>query len=182
VEIACPSDCPYLASAREHPPASAVRQQQDDIMSVARMVRDLNERQSRLSFLVLTFLVRYQAPELQPLFDEDLADAMAALAATYETAARGVIYEHRPRSTPADRLVSTLKPVLADAAQTGGTPFERDAAVVLRRVEEAARTAMTATPGNRRAFLEVIGRVVRPPDDDSGEAGQADDAPRVIIP
>jgi hypothetical protein len=93
-----------------------------------------------------------------------------------------VIYEHRPRSTPADRLVSTLKPVLADAAQTGGTPFERDAAVVLRRVEEAARTAMTATPGNRRAFLEVIGRVVRPPDDDSGETGQADDAPRVIIP
>jgi hypothetical protein len=182
VEIACPTDCPYLVSAREHPPASAVRRQQDDISSVARMVRDLNERQSRLSFLVLTFLVRYQAPELQPLLDEDVADAMAALAATHETAVRGVIYEHRPQSTSAERLVAALKPVLAEAGETGGTPFQRDAAVVLRRMEEAARTAVAAAPGNRRAFLDIIGRVVRTPDDDPGEAAQADNAPRVIIP
>jgi hypothetical protein len=107
---------------------------------------------------------------------------MAALAATHETAVRGVIYEHRPQSTPAERLVVALKPVLAEAGQTGGTPFQRDAAVVLRRLEEAARTAIATAPGNRRAFLDIIGRVVRTPDDDSGEAAQADNAPRVIIP
>ena len=31
VQISCPSDCPYLASAREHPPAVLVRQQQHDL-------------------------------------------------------------------------------------------------------------------------------------------------------
>jgi hypothetical protein len=182
VEIACPSDCPYLVSAREHPSATALRRQQDDISSLVRMVRDLNERQSQLSFLVLTFLLRYQAPEFQPLLDEDVAEATAALAATYETAARGVIYEHRPPSLPAERLISALTPALAEAGQGGGTPFQRDAAVVLRRVEAAARAAMAAAPDNRRAFLDVIGRVVRTPDNDAREPDQTDAAPRVIIP
>ena len=36
--------------------------------------------------------------------------------------------------------------------------FERDAAVVLRRVEEAARRRALEA-GNRRAFLELLGRV-----------------------
>ena len=182
MEIACPGDCPYLVSAREHPSATALRRQQDDISSLVRMVRDLNERQSQLSFLVLTFLLRYQAPEFQPLLDEDVADATAALAATYETAARGVIYEHRPRSLPAERLISALTPALAEAGQGGGTPFQRDAAVVLRRVETAARAAMAAAPDNRRAFLDVIGRVIRTPDNDAREPDQTDAAPRVIIP
>ena len=30
--------------------------------------------------------------------DDDVAEATAAMAATYETAARGVLYEHRPQS------------------------------------------------------------------------------------
>ena len=145
-------------------------------------MRDLNERQSRLFFLLLTFLVRYQPPELHPLLDEDIADAMAALAATYETAARGVIYEHRPGSLSAERLTSGLKPILADAGQTGGTPFQRDAAVVLRRVEAAAREAMGAAPDNRRQFLDLTRRVIREPDDEGRDGAPSDDGPRVIIP
>ena len=45
-EIACPSDCVYLAAAREHPPAVAVRRQKHDIGSVARHMRDLSEQQN----------------------------------------------------------------------------------------------------------------------------------------
>ena len=102
VQIACPSDCAWLASAREHPPAVVVRQQQHDVGVLLQVMRDFNERQSQLFLLISTFLVRYEAPELQPLIDDDVAEAMAALAATFETSARGVIYEHRPASLPAD--------------------------------------------------------------------------------
>ena len=182
VEIACPSDCPYLASAREHPPAAAVRQQQDDLSAVVRAMRDLNERQSRLFFIVLTFLARYEPAELHPLRDGDIADAMAALAATSETAARGVIYEHRAGSLPAERLVGGLTPVLAEAGQTGGTPFQRDAAVVLRRVEGAAREAMGRGVGQSRRFVDLVRRMIRKPEAAGGDAAPLDEGPRVIIP
>ena len=182
VEIACPSDCPYLASAREHPPAAALRQQQDDLSSVVRAMRDLNERQSRLFFIALRFLARYEPPPLHALRDDDIADAMAALAATFETAVRGVIYEHRPGSLPAERLAAGLAPVLAEAGQAGGTAFQRDAAVVLRRVEAAAREAMEEGPDHRRRFVDLLRRVIRQPEDAGGDSPPADDRPRVIIP
>ena len=136
------------------------------------LIRDFNERQSQIFFLVTTFIVRYQPPELHSLADADVAEAAAALAATFETAARGVIYEHQAASGAGARLAAALKPVLAEAGQRGGTPFERDAAVVLRRLEEAARRGDGADPANPRALLELLGRVIRKTDDDSRAAGR----------
>ena len=173
VQIQCPSDCAYLATAREHPPAAAVRQQQRDVGLLVQFMRDLNQRQSQLFFLVNSFLVRYQPPGLQALIDDDVAEAAAALAATIETSVRGVIYEHRPASLPAERLMSALKPLLAEAGQNGGTPAERDAAVVMRRIVEAAREVRATDAGNRRAFLDLLGRVIRKTD-----GGGADPAAR----
>jgi hypothetical protein len=160
VQIACPSDCAWLASAREHPPAVAVRQQQRDVGRFVQMMRDFSERQSQIFLLVSTFLVRYEAPELQPLIDADVAEAMTALASTFETASRGVIYEHRPASLPAERLVAGLKPLLAEAGKGGGSSFERDAAGVFRRVEEAVREVRADDRDNRRAFLDLLARIV----------------------
>jgi hypothetical protein len=161
VEIACPADCPYLASAREHPAAALVRQQQRDVAMLVQFVRDFSERQSQLFFLISTFLVGYRAPELQPSIDDDVAEGMTALAATFETASRGVIYEHRPATLAAERLVAALKPALAEAGRGLGSAFERDAAVVLRRVGEAARGMRAGDPDNRRAFLDLLGRTIR---------------------
>jgi len=182
VQIQCPSDCVYLATAREHPPAAVVRQQQRDLGLLVQFMRDLNERQSQLFFFVATFLVRYESPELQALIDNDVGEAAAALAATLETSSRGVIYEHRPASLPAERLVSALKPLIADAGRNGGTAFERDAAVVLRRIEEAARDARLNEVENRRAFLELLGRVVRKSDAGSEPADPAGEPSRLIVP
>ena len=157
-------------------------------------VRDFNERQSQLFFLVNTFLVRYdrEQPELQPLIDDDAAEAAAALAATLETSSRGVIYEHRPASLPAERLMGALKPLLAEVGgQAGGTAFERDAAFVLRRLEDAARRVRESDAGNRRAFLDLLGRVIKKGDDatlpgDDRDAGASSAGggtpPRLILP
>jgi hypothetical protein len=134
VQIRCPSDCTWLASAREHPPAVVIRQQQHDIALLVRAIGDLTERQSQLFFLLSTVLVRYEPPELQPLVDGDVGEGATALAATLETASRGVIYEHRPASLPAERVMTAMKAVLAEAGRGGGSAFDRDAAVVMRRL------------------------------------------------
>ena len=181
IEIQCPADCPYLASAREHPPVVAVRRRQHDLSTLAQAMQDLGERQSRLFSLILTFLARYEAP-LQPLVDDDVIEATGALAATFETAARGVIYEHRPTSLPAERLANSLKPLLAEAEQGAGPAFQRDAAVVLRRIEATAREARQLESGPARAFMELIGRVIRKQVSETRESGEEEDTPRIIIP
>jgi hypothetical protein len=163
-EIPCPADCAWLSSAREHPAAVVVRQQQRDVGLLVQFIRDFSQRQSQLFFLVTTFLNEYHPPELQAVLDADVADAADALASTFETASRGVIYEHRPASLPAERLATALKPLLAEAGKGLGSSFERDAAVVLRRLREAVQELGTTDSANRRAFLDLLRRVIKPPD------------------
>ena len=160
VQIKCPPDCVWLASAREHPPAVVVRQQQRDLGLLLHVMRDFSQRQSQIFFLVSTFLIRYEPPELQSLIDDDVAEGMGALAATFETASRGLIYDHRPASLPAERLTAALKPMLAEAGRSTGTAFDRDAAVVLRRIETAARDIRAINREDRRAFLDLLGRII----------------------
>jgi len=183
-QIACPSDCPWLVSAREHPAAVVVRQQQRDVALMLQVMRDFDQRQAQLFLLINTFLLKYPAPDLQPLVDDDVAEAMTALASTYETASRGVIYEHRPASLPAERLVTAIKPILAKAGEGGGSAFERDLAVVLRRTVAAVQEIRATDPENRRAFVDLVSRVVvRRPDAEQSPEAAADPAPsRLIVP
>jgi hypothetical protein len=186
VQIQCPSDCTWLASAREHPPAVIVRQQQRDIGLFVQFMRDFSERQSQIFFLAITFLARYQSSELQPLIDDDVAEGVAALASTFETASRGVIYEHRPASLQAERLIAAMKPALAETARGAGAAFERDAAVVLRRIQEAVGEVHSLDVQNRRALLDLLKRIVTtmPSADDAGPDGAGDppSATRLIVP
>lgn len=184
VEIACPGTCVYLASAREHPAAAVLRRQQHDVASLLHYMRDLSERQGRLFLVVSTFLARYAPEGLQTPIDDDAIEACGSVAATLETASRGVIYEHRPSTLAAERLAAALKPLLNEAAQgRGGSAYERDAAVVLRRVEQAARDVHAQSPSAPRAFFDLVARVARKPDDD--ERGAREPAPepsRLILP
>jgi hypothetical protein len=159
-----------------------VRQQQRDVAALVGYMQDFSERQSRLFFLIATFLLRYEPPELHSLVDEDVADASAAIAATFETASRGVIYEHRPNSLSAERLASELRPLLAKVSEQAGDSAQRDTAVVLRRIEAAAREVGRATGGSQRAFVDLLGRVVNAGAPESRETSPESGAPRVIIP
>lgn len=178
VEIRCPGDCVYLTTARDHPAAAVMRRQQQDLSLVVQYMRDFNERQSQLFFLIAASLVRYQPPELHSLVDDDVIEAAEALASTYETSVRGVIYEHHPPSPTAARLAGAIKPVIAEAGKGGGTAFERDTAVVLRRIAEAARQMRAGDPSTPRGFVELLSRVVRPKEDAAAEA----ERPRLIVP
>jgi hypothetical protein len=125
---------------------------------------------------------------LQPLRDDDVAEAASALAATFETAARGVIFEHRPQSLPAQRLMTRVREVLEEIApQAGRAALEVDAPHSLRALERAARS-VGAVLGDERAtaFVELAGRVVAPLARASEASGRtadlADAGPGLIIP
>ena len=159
-----------------------LHRRRSDLGFIVQFIRDLSQRQSDLFSAISLCLQRYEPPELQALIDDDVADAAAALAATFETASRGVIYEHRSASLPADRLATALKPIIAEAGKSGGSAFDRDAAVVLRRIEDAARRARTHETSNRRAFLDLLERVLRNPDGRPDQDAASEDQSRLIVP
>src|SRR5687768_753790 len=108
-EIACPADCVYLASAREHPAAVVRRQQERDVAVLLPTIQHLTERQYQLFFLLQTVIARHKPEGFARLVDDDVAEAAGALAATLETASRGLIYEHTTQSVVAHRLVAEMK-------------------------------------------------------------------------
>jgi hypothetical protein len=161
-EIPCPSDCTYLISARDHPPAMVVRQQQRDLTLLLRLMQDLTEPQRELLLLIGAFVLEYRPSELQTLIDDDVLDASRALAATLETAARGVIYQHPAASATGERLGAAINAFVTDASKRTPIP-ERDCAVVLRRIEAAVPELRASEPGSPRALLDLFARVIRRP-------------------
>jgi hypothetical protein len=124
----------------------------------------LSASQSDLYWAILTFVVGFRSDPLVKVVDEDVADGAAALAATYETAGRGLIYEHRPQSLIAQRLVTDLKAflgTLAAKAEAGAArQLERDAAVVLRHIEAGARNVRKTTDEGPATALDIVSRVM----------------------
>ena len=180
-EIRCPSDCVYLVSAREHPPAVAVRRRQQDLGSLMGAMRDFNQRQSELFFMVCTLVSRYKPIEWETPSDQDVLDAVSSLASTFETAARGIIYEHRPPSATAERLAAALKPAILEAGRGGGTAFERDATVVLRRIADVVNELRNAA-GTATGFLDLLHRTIQKEDDSAQPGAPSQEPTRLIVP
>ena len=179
VEIRCPSDCAYLKSAELHPPAAVQRQQERDLQFFWPILQGLSDRQQQLLLVVQTFL-RDGPPAGSARTDEDIAQAAGTLAETYETASRGIIYEYQAQSLPAQRLVTDLKTLIQGQEKEGVTVRDGDAAVVMRRVEAAAKGAREALAADKTAYLELLRRILRP-SGASTAAGPADPGPTGLI-
>jgi hypothetical protein len=179
VEINCPSDCVYLATARSHPPAVVQRQQERDRAQLLPLLQGLTDRQARLFLMFASLVSRHQSDALQKLVDDDVAQASEALAATLETAGRGIVYERRPAALPAGRLMTELKTLVAELSREGGSGIERDAAVALRRIERAAKDSAGDEPRST-AFQELLVRMLSSGPTEQSEAPAA--ASSLIIP
>ena len=162
-EIRCPNDCGHLKTSKAHPPAAVRRRQERDLGFLMAMHEGLTAAQSELFWAVLTFIAGFGGDPLTKVVDEDLSDGAAALAATYETAGRGLIYEHRPQSLIAQRLVTDLQAflgTLAAESHAAARRVEGDAAVVLRRLEAGARQVRKTVDEGPTTALDMISRVV----------------------
>jgi hypothetical protein len=178
VEIKCPVACGYLASAREHPAAVVRRRQEHDVERLLPTIRHLTERQYQLFFLFHTTIARFTPHGFTRLVDTDVADAAAAVASTLETAARGVIYEHTPPGPAAQALAAALKTVLAQVREQGAKVFDREAAIVLRAIEQGARGIGAAAASTPTSYLDLVARLL----DVTGSAEPAAPASPLILP
>lgn len=146
-------------------------------------IEHLTERQYQLFFLFQTAIAQHRPETLSRLVDSDVVAAAEAVAATLETASRGVIYEHQPASVPARRLAADLKAVLAQARDEGARIFDAEAAVALRAIEMGARTLGTATGSGEAGYLALIERLLRlPRRRDAGASLEAPGERSIILP
>ncbi len=200
VTIACPATCRWLAASRAHPHAALQRQQELDTAIAVPLIRGLDEEAYGVLMACLQAAVGHVAQADPRPLDQDLRAAAAALAATAETASRGVLYEHTPESLVAARLARAMSAPLA-AAEQAGTPVSdsatRDA---MRRLVDILAVFRKGAPAED-AFLAFLGRVLTPrlADARTGQplaassdpalaalggssALAVDDGPRIIIP
>lgn len=193
VEIACPADCQYLSAARTHPPAVVQRQQERDLKFLLPRIEGLSEIQYRLLLFFQAAVLQYARQTVPSPRDVDVAEAVASVAATIETARNGIIYQHQATSLPAQRLAADLGRTVAELTQKAGAEagrLERDAAKALRTLQEIAAAAETALPDAQNpqgSWLAFVARITRAdaPGPDSGEAAASPggkDAPRIIMP
>ena len=181
-EINCPSDCVYLTSAKAHPPAIVQRQLEHDRALLLPLLGGMSERQARIFLMFAALIARHESDAFQKLRDEDVAFAADALAATLETAARGIVYDHRPATLPAERVLTELKALVADITKEGGTALERDASIALRRIQAAATEI--AKTGGGSGFQPLLVRLLLPPGGTSAAGDETPTAPAssLIIP
>lgn len=165
VDISCPADCAYLATARTHPASVVRRRQARDLAFLEVALRDLSDHQRQLWWaLQQRFVHARRRASLAALVDRDVVEAAQALAATLETAARGIFYEHQPQTVNARRLAAELRELLDGAHRD--RRIERDALVVLRRIEQTAGHAAASVGDSPTAYLDFVERMlrlVRPP-------------------
>jgi formylmethanofuran dehydrogenase subunit B len=128
-------------------------------------------------------VARHRPEGFARLIDEDVAEAARAVAATLETAMRGVLYEHNPTSATGQRLARELTAFLTELRSQGAKVYDGEAAIALRAVERAARDVhRSATQDD--AYISLMARLLRTsslqrPDDDAAEAKRAG---TVILP
>jgi len=82
------------------------------------------------------------------------------VAATLETAAKGVIYEHQAQSTVAQKLAGELRGIVEEIRKGGAVVYDHEAAITLRAIEQGART-VAATGGAPDTYLSLIRRLLQ---------------------
>lgn len=179
-EIACPPTCGYLQSARSHPAVATRRRDERELVFFASILKETTEKQRAMFALLQTVIAAHAAAASPPLVDRDVADAAGALATTFETAARGIIYEQQPTSLAAQRLAADLRRQIEQALHPSERPVDRDLALVLRRTETMATQAGSSIDGGATAYLQLLARKIGKPG--SSPDAKPDHTSNLIIP
>lgn len=149
----------HLTTAREHPAAVVKKQQERDVAALLPSISHLTERQYQLFFLIHSVIARHKPDTFSRLLDEDVAQASAAVAATLETAGKGVLYEHTPASLVAQRLAKDITAMLAEVKSHGTKIYDGEVAIALRAIERGAREAHRQQAEDT-AYLSLVGRLL----------------------
>jgi len=177
VEIRCPEDCRHLDTAQRHPSATVRRQIDADVTVLMSSLGRLSEPQLQLYLLLQSVVASHVPDGLGRLSDADVAEAAGALAASLETAGRGLIYEETATTTVAEGLRKALKTVVDEIIGKSGSRAEGDLAVVFRGIERGARHEGGLIGDGPMDFLTLVARVLPP-----RPAAQKGTAPVILTP
>ena len=144
-------------------------------------ISHLTERQYQLFFLVHSVIARHKPEAFSRLVDEDVAEAAAAVAATVETAGRGVLYEHRPASLPAQRLSKEITAMVEEVRSHGTKIYDGELAIALRAIERGARETRKLS-GEDTAYLALIARLLHVRKVQASQDEAAKPASSLILP
>ena len=178
VDIRCTEDCHYLEAGQRHPAAVVKRQIDRDVTLLMASVGRLSEQQLQLFFLLQSMVLSYQPDGLARLVDSDVALATGALAASLESAGKGVIFEEATASVVAEGLRRAVKPVLEEITKTSGARADREVAIVLRAIERGAKHEGGFIPDGETSYLELVRRVFQ----QRSQAPKAAEKPLIVIP
>lgn len=159
-EIRCPPTCGYLQSARSHPAAAVRRRDERELRFFASVLQGTTEKQRAIFALLQTVIARHASSAIPKLVDKDVVDAAGALAASFETASRGIIYEQQPTSLPGQRLAADLRQQIEQALHASERPVDHDLAVALRRTETMATEAASELDDGPTAYLQFLERKI----------------------
>jgi hypothetical protein len=170
VEIACPSDCPYLTGAHAPGWEGRAADRERDHRRLGPHVGRLPERQLHLVLIALAGIAGTRARQGE-LDDSLLLEAVVALRKTVDTRVSGVLYEHPAGDARARELVQELAGVFEARDDQGAVqrPADTDLATALRALEEAIAATLRENDGPR-AFLDTATRL-------AGRLGAAPAAP-----
>lgn len=186
VEISCPDTCVYLTAAQRHPAALVRRRQEQDLTLLLAALGPMSEPQLEMFFILQTAISGFAGKNKgvasldrpltpgPPLTDANVAEAAAALATSFESAGKGVLYEPQCAASAAEALRRDLKAFLAQVEaqpdrgtgmKVNATRFEREVAVVLRAIERGAKHESEGSTAGPSDYLALVARILhqRPP-------------------
>ncbi len=161
VTIDCPSDCPHLVASRHY----GKSHHEIDWASVPfpdeKISREVSESSSEL-YAALSFIISSFAREHPGLADPDVAASLRALAGTYQTLAKGILYESPPEHRMQRELYDELKQGVDRYKQMEGagivarvSPRDREICEALILFAQLAAIQSNGRPKGR-AFMDSL--------------------------
>jgi hypothetical protein len=159
VEIRCPDDCVYLDGGHAGAWEGRETERRRDARRLGPFVQDLTETQARRFFLVLRAIAEIHRHDVA-LDDRLLGQALSALRRTFETRARGVLYEHPAEDPRAQEIVRTLAEALdsTDVPEIG-PPSDGDSLAVAAALDGCV-AGVIGEAGEPATFVATVLRLV----------------------
>ena len=178
VEIHCTEDCRHLEAGQRHPAAVVRKQIDKDLAVLMATVGRLSEHQLQFFFVLQSMVLSHRPEGLGRLVDTDVALATGALAASLETASKGLIFEESTSSVVAEGLRRALKPVIEEVTQNAPSRAQQEVAGVLRAMERGARHQGGFIPEGDTSYLDLVNRVFQ----QRPQTPRPADKPLIVMP
>lgn len=150
---------------------------------MAPFLANATERQYALLLWLHAATGPYRATAIPAVVDADIATAATSLAATLETAERGIIYDHPAATVAAQRLADEYRKAIAHIEGDRPGRLGRDAAAALRALARLT-TDLSKKDSLSKAAVELLDRLVGPrsrADAEGPELASEDTKPKIVL-